>query len=64
MVQYKLKQRGFYYFNSTPALAFLCECVCVSSVPGVKVCNCTVRGYIDEKGRGGKITLRGGLACK
>lgn len=23
MVQYKLKQRGFYYFNSIPALAFL-----------------------------------------
>lgn len=27
MVQYKLKQRGFYYFNSIPALAFLCVSV-------------------------------------
>lgn len=27
MVQYKLKQRGFYYFNSVPALAFLCVSV-------------------------------------
>lgn len=24
MAQYKLKQRGFYYFNSIPALDFLC----------------------------------------
>lgn len=30
MGQYKLKQRGFYYFNSIPALAFVCECVCAN----------------------------------
>lgn len=48
MVQYKLKQRGFYYFNSSPAPALPvrgCARVCVWSFPGVKIRNCTVGDY-------------------
>lgn len=58
MVQYKLKQRGFYYFNSIQALAFLCVCVCVcisvcslAGVKGERLFFCfTIRGgQIDEE---------------
>lgn len=58
MVQYKLKQRGFYYFNSIPASP---SCVCVS----VKLRRCERREAVSnllpeedilmrEKEKGGK----------
>lgn len=67
MVQYKLKQRGFYYFKSIPALLF-----CVSEKP----CWCEKRDafstlplrLIDEKGikKGSKHEnfLRSIASCK
>lgn len=43
MVQYKLKQRGFYYFNSIPASPS-CVCVCVS----VKLRRCERREAVSN----------------
>lgn len=51
MVQYKLKQRGFYYFNSMPALNVLCveECVCVCARGAAEVTTGSVSKKITNK---------------
>lgn len=66
MGQYKLKQRGFYYFNSIPALAFVCECVCVNVCVSAEPPWCKRREEAAQTSQPGVTlikTLKPVLAC-